>query len=105
HHIKSRPHCAAPRPLPHALPILAALEAFLPALERAVEIPDEDHAPAGEIAIERSLVRGHLPAREQDHVRLGRFVFFLVAFSVPGDRKSTRLNSSHVKISYAVFCL
>src|SRR5690606_42026672 len=27
-------------------------------------------------------------------------------FSNPGpDRKSTRLNSSHVKISYAVFCL
>src|SRR5690606_39431172 len=25
--------------------------------------------------------------------------------SVPEDRKSTRLNSSHVKISYAVFCL
>src|SRR5699024_12803516 len=24
---------------------------------------------------------------------------------VPGDRKSTRLNSSHVLISYAVFCL
>src|SRR5438552_9754553 len=24
---------------------------------------------------------------------------------VPGDRKSTRLNSSHVRISYAVFCL
>src|SRR5690606_41114309 len=23
----------------------------------------------------------------------------------PGDRKSTRLNSSHVKITYAVFCL
>src|SRR5436309_5752875 len=25
--------------------------------------------------------------------------------SMPLDRKSTRLNSSHVKISYAVFCL
>src|SRR5690625_6983251 len=25
--------------------------------------------------------------------------------SHPGDRKSTRLNSSHVAISYAVFCL
>src|SRR5690625_6341660 len=25
--------------------------------------------------------------------------------SVPQDRKSTRLNSSHVAISYAVFCL
>src|SRR5690606_41470895 len=24
---------------------------------------------------------------------------------LPSDRKSTRLNSSHVKISYAVFCL
>src|SRR5207302_9225771 len=27
------------------------------------------------------------------------------ATSIGGDRKSTRLNSSHVKISYAVFCL
>src|SRR5699024_11637709 len=26
-------------------------------------------------------------------------------FDNPGDRKSTRLNSSHVSISYAVFCL
>src|SRR5207245_9330527 len=27
------------------------------------------------------------------------------SISVPGDRKSTRLNSSHGSISYAVFCL
>src|SRR2546430_5107095 len=27
------------------------------------------------------------------------------AGSLPGDRKSTRLNSSHSQISYAVFCL
>src|SRR5690554_7079564 len=27
------------------------------------------------------------------------------AFSIEEDRKSTRLNSSHVRISYAVFCL
>src|SRR5436305_13720839 len=33
----------------------------------------------------------------QDH-RPGDFVSFI-------DRKSTRLNSSHVRISYAVFCL
>src|SRR5688572_32596718 len=26
-------------------------------------------------------------------------------FGLPGDRKSTRLNSSHSQISYAVFCL
>src|SRR3990167_8524003 len=29
----------------------------------------------------------------------------VVAFAVEGDRKSTRLNSSHSQISYAVFCL
>src|SRR5256886_10281595 len=28
-----------------------------------------------------------------------------VSFHVTGDRKSTRLNSSHSQISYAVFCL
>src|SRR5690606_40958909 len=33
-----------------------------------------------------------------------RMVGHLAHFS-PIDRKSTRLNSSHVKISYAVFCL
>src|SRR5439155_23433926 len=30
---------------------------------------------------------------------------FQVMLNVAGDRKSTRLNSSHVAISYAVFCL
>src|SRR5699024_11695254 len=29
----------------------------------------------------------------------------IIAEDVEGDRKSTRLNSSHVSISYAVFCL
>src|SRR5207249_11257487 len=29
----------------------------------------------------------------------------IIVPSPPGDRKSTRLNSSHVSISYAVFCL
>src|SRR3989442_6285640 len=33
------------------------------------------------------------------------FVFDLIRIKLPGDRKSTRLNSSHVRISYAVFCL
>src|SRR3712207_7581818 len=31
--------------------------------------------------------------------------FSSVSLSGPGDRKSTRLNSSHANISYAVFCL
>src|SRR5699024_11480632 len=29
----------------------------------------------------------------------------LIVHTTPSDRKSTRLNSSHVSISYAVFCL
>ena len=33
------------------------------------------------------------------------FCVFGLAFQVARDRKSTRLNSSHVEISYAVFCL
>src|SRR5690606_7910063 len=34
-----------------------------------------------------------------------KFFIILLAFIELLDRKSTRLNSSHVKISYAVFCL
>src|SRR5437870_9739564 len=43
--------------------------------------------------------RRHLTARGQAQ-RLQRLLGLLL-----GDRKSTRLNSSHVAISYAVFCL
>src|SRR5271169_6708612 len=32
-------------------------------------------------------------------------VFFPTSLTLPSDRKSTRLNSSHGSISYAVFCL
>src|SRR5690606_42068860 len=44
---------------------------------------------------------GEVMAHVLGHVQAGD------AWSVTGaaDRKSTRLNSSHVKISYAVFCL
>src|SRR5436309_6773727 len=34
-----------------------------------------------------------------------QFADFLLRWQGAQDRKSTRLNSSHVKISYAVFCL
>src|SRR3712207_6882504 len=43
-------------------------------------------------------LRGGRPARKQD--RLGG-----QDHAPPEDRKSTRLNSSHANISYAVFCL
>src|SRR5690606_41732112 len=43
---------------------------------------------------------------DEAHLALaGAYLLQLEATIVVGDRKSTRLNSSHVKISYAVFCL
>src|SRR3712207_7531255 len=64
-------------------------------LERVERRPDpapgrRDLRPEGEAA--RPLVRKDLPKR------------FLVGVG-QRDRKSTRLNSSHANISYAVFCL
>src|SRR5690625_7819520 len=38
-------------------------------------------------------------------IRFGRHLLPLVQATGRRDRKSTRLNSSHVAISYAVFCL
>src|SRR3989442_3845377 len=40
-----------------------------------------------------------LPAGQPSTVQVTRYVL------AAADRKSTRLNSSHVRISYAVFCL
>src|SRR2546426_4144639 len=56
----------------------------------------------------RSLqARARLGAREAKRAAIESpatlYVFDLLAFE--GDRKSTRLNSSHLVISYAVFCL
>src|SRR2546430_13395746 len=39
------------------------------------------------------------------HEQRGRIGHVLVLALLDGDRKSTRLNSSHSQISYAVFCL
>src|SRR5690606_39713513 len=51
-----------------------------------IQTPQIQHQVGHELA---GTVVGHLPA----------------ALDLYQDRKSTRLNSSHVKISYAVFCL
>src|SRR5258707_7713342 len=59
-----------------------------PVVERALET-----------APDRGTVIGELAREIPDQASL------LVAGAVSRDRKSTRLNSSHANISYAVFCL
>src|SRR5690606_42034094 len=62
------------------------------------------HAPCGHVVCLLRLVVIGLCERigSEDLVPPGAL---LVVGPAGGDRKSTRLNSSHVKISYAVFCL
>src|SRR3712207_8591138 len=50
---------------------------------------------------------GRQPGQIGAHVRVARAqaVVVAVAEGILEDRKSTRLNSSHANISYAVFCL
>src|SRR5690606_40025944 len=92
---------AAPRPassplsLPDALPIARALDDLA---EPATRLRRVDAVGIRR----RSLHVVHLPARE---VRPGHGPLLALAVRREEDRKSTRLNSSHVKISYAVFCL
>src|SRR5688572_32226306 len=54
------------------------------------------------VSVERAVVREHVEDAVVDerrrHVRTA-------TGAAPEDRKSTRLNSSHSQISYAVFCL
>src|SRR5699024_12695557 len=72
----------------------------VPRTVREDDIPGEDirsipvgAVPVDELATALAAHHGGAPLDEP---------FAVVA--VPGDRKSTRLNSSHVSISYAVFC-
>src|SRR5690625_5757067 len=74
-------------------------------LEAAVtvdlELPDLSSVPAGQVG--HTLIRHFLTRWEQDDT-----LVILLRSSIGDselDRKSTRLNSSHVAISYAVFCL
>src|SRR5256885_15455700 len=55
-------------------------------------------------AAKKNLRRIHTLGTTIPHQSLGRFGSGLVLLK-PADRKSTRLNSSHLVISYAVFCL
>src|SRR3712207_7428656 len=68
-----------------------------------------DGAPGGAVRDEREPPLRERRARRRDaHRRVGRGEpgpVRLLVLNWQEDRKSTRLNSSHANISYAVFCL
>src|SRR5690349_22071518 len=66
-----------------------------------VDLAEAPVAERGQSAVHRPRREALHRADRHDAVELGRDV---LAAAVE-DRKSTRLNSSHVEISYAVFCL
>src|SRR5690606_41088811 len=70
------------------------------------------HEPVVSVSVLRVQAPLHDGVAAIDHVLPARRVArdfpeepVLMRREIGGDRKSTRLNSSHVKISYAVFCL
>src|SRR5690606_33298171 len=91
-----------PRPEMYSLYLLAlitALTAWL-ASRRVLNAPLRQVWRTG-----RGSSQEHVTAASGTGRGLLRLLFFAVAMVLLADRKSTRLNSSHVKISYAVFCL
>src|SRR5690606_41961485 len=65
-----------------------------------------DLFPRHRLAVgERLEDAAHHRFHRREHVLLGDEAHLQVELVELSDRKSTRLNSSHVKTSYAVFCL
>src|SRR3712207_7242113 len=74
--------------------IVLDIAAGLGPLVAALAVSSYEAGAQGRRALLRQLLRWQVPGR-----------WYAVAVLGPIDRKSTRLNSSHANISYAVFCL
>src|SRR2546422_1393808 len=61
-------------------------------VERRIRVRGDGHGRASKAKLQRKRLVGRIDGRDSSH-------------KVHPDRKSTRLNSSHGYISYAVFCL
>src|SRR5438045_7513328 len=91
-----------PRPPPRS-PLFPYTTLFRSALGRQV-VPAAGQVEPRVVDQRPELLEGH-PEGLGQLVPVGRPVVGQVARDPPPDRKSTRLNSSHLGISYAVFCL
>src|SRR5690606_9404868 len=100
----------------HAAQLLAESETLTKADRKMCDIIQR-HSRRVNTIVENVLQLSRRTATRSERIELNRWLgTFVTDFSQscqepcelrlePQDRKSTRLNSSHVKISYAVFCL
>src|SRR5690348_17619493 len=74
-------------------------------LFRSLDSDLHDHATAFGLHVDRLVVQYLLAAIQMFNELGDAAVVFELGYLGLSDRKSTRLNSSHPSISYAVFCL
>src|SRR5437762_8596730 len=87
------------------LPPRSTLFPYTTLFRSGIEFAADEPFPEGRVAGVEGLAPGFVPM-EEGSVMVEAFRKMLFAeFFDEGDRKSTRLNSSHRCISYAVFCL
>src|SRR5690606_40197836 len=77
----------------------------LPAWERIYDAAlEQGQDPATRMSISQNIIM-EMATERVDLIRMAKEGKSVEEITEAADRKSTRLNSSHVKISYAVFCL
>src|SRR5205814_4265443 len=90
---------------PHAFPTRRSSDLSRRAVKRPSAVSS---APRGAKGLRRSAAAGASALEgvsEEDPEGRANWFYFKRAYPSGTDRKSTRLNSSHLGISYAVFCL
>src|SRR5690606_41389652 len=105
-----RPHSTvvhSRRPTPPSFPYTALFRSGAPTGDLSATAGSRGAHAEDEMRVDPDAARGEhqrVDAVEDPAVSREELAAVLHAHA-PLDRKSTRLNSSHVKISYAVFCL
>src|SRR5205085_12032985 len=100
-------HCSASPPDLHSFPTRRSSDLLVEQSHRALDVAVAEVALLGDHEQRlRALADRPRAAQSNAHEALARFLVGGRARHASAlDRKSTRLNSSHSQISYAVFCL
>src|SRR3712207_6863739 len=95
-----------PPPRSTLFPYTTLFRSVLQRLPRGRQHVGEEEEPVVRVLV-RHLDRQEVGERDAEVLRLAArdLAVELAVAEEAGDRKSTRLNSSHANISYAVFCL